>query len=142
MQGEAAAAADKYNAATGFANAEVVRQQTIAQATQQARENYLRLGEMRASIGKSGGTAGSFLDVLADTAAQGELAKQNIIYEGAVKATNITRGALLDQTAATSARLGGYLQAGSELTRGASSYGTLMRAGSSRPGVNTDLHAG
>jgi hypothetical protein len=129
MQGEAASAADKYNAATNFANADVVRQQTVAQATQQARENYLRLRDMHASFGKSGGTGGSFLDVLADTAAQGELAKQNIIYAGQVKATNLVRGGELDLAAATSHKIGGYLQAGSELTKGSSSYASLTRAG-------------
>jgi hypothetical protein len=103
----------------------------VAQATQQARENYLRLGDMRASIGKSGGTGGSFLDVLADTAAQGELAKQNIIYAGAVKANNLVRGALLDQTQATTAKLGGYFKAGADLIGAGNSFNKLSRAGGS-----------
>jgi hypothetical protein len=131
MAGEAESAAAKYNSATGFANAAVVRENTVAQATQQARENYLRLGDMRASIGKSGGTGGSFLDVLADTAAQGELAKQNIIYAGSVKANNLVRGALLDQTQATTAKIGGYFKAGADLIGAGNSFNKLSRAGGS-----------
>lgn len=129
IAGEGAANAAEYNSKINLENADVVRQNTVAQAKQQARENYLRLGEMRAAIGKSGGTGGSFLDVLGDTAAQNELTKQNIIYAGSVKATNLTRGGLLDMSAAPTERLAGYLGAGSALIKGgASTYGSLNRA--------------
>lgn len=133
MGGEATAQGDEYNSKVNLENARITRQQTIAQATQQARENYLRLGDMRAAIGKSGGVGGSFLDVLADSAAQGELAKQNIIYAGSVKATNQVRGALLDMSSATSAGVGSYFQAGSDLlmaggSAGAFSSGSMKRS--------------
>src|SRR5438477_12950767 len=85
QQGSSTEAAGKYNAEMGWQNAQLARQSAKDQALQATRENYLRLGDMRASIGASGGTGGSFLDVLGDSAAQGELERQNIIYRGSVK---------------------------------------------------------
>lgn len=128
QQGEAAAAAGRYNAEMGWQNAQIARQAALDQAKQQQRENYLRLGEMQAQAGASGGTGGSFLDVLGDAAAQGELERQGIIYRGAVKSNLLAHGASLAEAEAAGAERGGYLRAAGELVRG--SYGSVRAAGS------------
>jgi hypothetical protein len=142
-QGIAAGAAADYNAGMYRQNAAIVRQQAVFSAQQQARENYLRLGEMRANIGASGARggdagAGSFLDVLADTAAQGELEKQQILYAGEVKAHNLEMGAALEEYKGKTARIGGYLSAGADLL-GAAGGGSVRgpSGGGSRASIYT-----
>lgn len=131
-QGASASAAGKYNAEMGWQNAQIARQTAKDQAIQQQRENYLRLGDMQASIGASGGTGGSFLDVLGDSAAQGELERQNIIYRGSVRSNMLAHGASLSEAEAAAGEKGGYLKAAGELLRG--SYGSVRAAGSNTTG--------
>lgn len=128
-QGQAAGAAAEYNAAVNRQNAEIAMRNARSEAAQQDRENYLRLGAIRAAQGRSGGTMeGSALDVLADTAAQGELERQNIMYRGALAARGFTNTAALDEFSGDNARTGGYLRAGSELLSGvAGAYATRER---------------
>lgn len=128
QQGAASEAAGKYNAELGRQNAKVARQSAIDQAKQQARENYLRIGDMRASIGASGGTGGSFLDVLGDAAAQMELQRQSIIYGGSIKANLLSHGASLAEAEASAGMTHGYLQAAASLLGG--NYGRLSSQGS------------
>lgn len=125
-QGQASASAAEYNAQINQQNAQIARDNAAMQARQQDRENYLRLGAIRAAQGKSGGAAGegSVLDVLADTAAQGELQKQDIIYQGELRARGFQNTANLDEYSASTARSGSYLRAGSELLSGAAGYYT------------------
>lgn len=128
QQGGASAQAGAYNADTAWQNAGVARQAARDKARQASREHYLRLGEMKANIGKSGGVGGSFMDVLGDTAAQMELERQNIIYEGSVKANLLARGASLSDAASFNAQQGGYLRAAGELLGG--NYSRPRAAGS------------
>ena len=123
-QGQAAGAAAEYNAQINQQNAVIAQQDAAARAGQQERENYLRLGAIRASQGKSGGVAGagSVLDVLADTAAQGELEVQNILYQGDLRARGFENTATLDEYNADNSRTSGYLKAGTELLSGAADY--------------------
>jgi hypothetical protein len=118
QQGGAQAQGQAYNAEMGYRNAQLARQAARDKARQASREHYLRLGDMKANIGKSGGVGGSFLDVLGDTAAQMELERQNIIYEGSVKANLLAHGASLSDAAAVNSRTGGYLRAAGELLGG------------------------
>lgn len=118
QQGGAAQQAGAYNADMGWQNAQVARQTARDQARQASREHYLRLGEMKANIGKSGGVGGSFLDVLGDTAAQMEYERQQIVYVGSVKANLLAHGAALSESAGFSAQQGSYLKAAGELLRG------------------------
>jgi len=136
QQGGASAQAGAYNADMGWQNAGVARQAARDKARQASREHYLRLGEMKANIGKSGGVGGSFLDVLGDTAAQMELERQNIIYEGSVKANLLAHGASLQESAGFSAQQGGYLRAAGELLRG--NYDRPRAAGSNATGGNAN----
>lgn len=126
-QGEMAAAAGNYNATINDQNAAIVRQNAADKAKQADREKYLRLGAIHAAQGHAGGTAdsGSVLDVLGDVAAQSELEKQQIIYQGEQQARGYTNTAQLDRASADNAESGSMFKAGSELLGGFSSYFNL-----------------
>lgn len=118
-QGQAQSSAYEYNAAVAQQNAGVARDQAALQASQQERENKLRMGAIAAAQGKSGGTSsGSVLDVLGDVAAQGELERQSILYQGEINARGQMNTAALDRMSASNARTGSYFKAGSELLAG------------------------
>lgn len=130
QQGKAAKAAADYNATINLQNAEIARSNAQAQAGQIDRENYLRLGAIRAAAGKSGGASseGSVLDVLGDVAAQGELEKQQAIYQGELGARGYTNTATLDTFSGKSAQTSSYYKAGAELLGGgASAYSTYSK---------------
>lgn len=129
-QGQAAKAASKFNAAVADQNAVLARQEARDLAIQQSRENYLRLGAIRAAQGKSGGAAdeGSVLDVIGDAASQGELQRQYILRSGELKAAGFTNTGMLDRMSGKNAQTAGYLQAGSALLSGGSEYAQLKRA--------------
>lgn len=132
-QGQAAKSAADYNAQINQQNAALAQQEAADQARQQDRENYLRLGAIRAAQGKSGGVAdeGSVLDVLGDAAAQGELEKQNILYRGTLRARGFSNTAALDTYGGGNAVTASYWKAGSELLSGGanaySSYRNMKR---------------
>lgn len=128
-QGQAAKAASKFNAAVADQNAVLARQEARELAVQQSRENYLRLGAIRAAQGKSGGAAGegSVLDVIGDAASQGELQRQYILRSGEMKAAGFTNTGMLDRMSGKNAQTAGYLQAGSALLSGGAEYGQLKR---------------
>lgn len=129
-QGQAAKAAADYNALINQQNAGIARSDAAAQAAQVDRENYLRLGSIRAAQGKSGGVAGegSVLDVLGDVAAQGELEKQYALYQGEQRARGYGNTATLDTFSGRNAQTAGYLKAGTELlSGGAGAYTTSQR---------------
>lgn len=134
QQGKAAEAAGEYNKTINDQNAQIARADALAQADQVRRENYMRLGAIRAAQGKSGGVAneGSVLDVLGDTAAQGELERQNVIYAGEQRARGFINTGNLEQFKGETARTASYFKAGSELLAGGasaySSYNSLKRA--------------
>lgn len=131
QQGKAADAAGEYNRVISDQNAAIARSDALAQAEQVKRENYMRLGSIRAAQGKSGGVAGegSVLDVLGDTAAQGELERQNVIYQGEQRARGFVNTGQLEQFKGDTARETSYYKAGSELLGGAansySSYNSM-----------------
>ena len=128
-QGQAAKAASKFNAAVADQNAVIARQEARDLAMQQSRENYLRLGAIRAAQGKSGGAAGegSVLDVIGDAASQGELQRQYILRSGELKAAGFTNTGMLDRMSGKNAQTAGYMQAGSALLSGGSEYAQLKR---------------
>lgn len=130
QQGQAARAAADYNSTIELQNAQIARADAAAQAAQQDRENYLRLGAIRTAQGKAGGAAGegSILDVLGDQAAQGELDKQYVLYQGEQRARGFTNTSTLDAFSGRNAERTGYLKAGSELLGGgASAYTSYSR---------------
>jgi hypothetical protein len=122
QQGKAAKAAAEFNANIAEQNAQIEREQTISQVRQADREQYLRMGAIKAAQGASGGRAeGSVLDILADTAAQGELQRQDIVYQGALRERGHRNSAALDRFDGAMAKKQSYLKAGSELLSGAAS---------------------
>lgn len=123
-QGQAQSNAARFNAQVNEQNAQIARQRAAAQAAQADRETYMRLGAIHAAAGASGGQAseGSVLDVIGDVAAQSELHKQNILYEGELAARGYTNTATLDTYGSEVAQTGSYLKAGSELLGGAVNY--------------------
>jgi hypothetical protein len=140
MQGRAANAAGKYNAALAEQNAATARQEAAMMAQQQDRENFLRLGAIRAAQGKSGGAAdeGSVLDVIGDAVSQGELQKQYITRTGEMKARGYEGTAALDRANGRNSMTAGYLSAGASLLGGASSYyGNVGSSG--RSAYNSDF---
>jgi hypothetical protein len=129
-QGQAAKAAADFNAQVATQNAELARQEAAAAERNQQRETYMRLGAIHAAQGHAGGDAaqGSVLDVLGDVAAQSELERQQVVYQGELKARGFTNTALLDKYSGQTAETTGYLKAGSELLGGASSaYSTTTK---------------
>lgn len=134
---QATVTAATFNEQVNTQNADIVRSQAQAQAVQNDRETFLRLGAIRAAAGKSGGVSseGSALDVLGDAAAQSELDRQNIIYQGELQARGFTNSATLDRYTADSAAARPttdmspyYMKAGSELLQGgASAYTSYKR---------------
>jgi len=121
-QGQAAQAAAAFNATVQRQNAEMARGEAQMQAAQTERENFLRLGAIRAAQGASGGTSeGSVLDVIADTARQGELERQFQLYKGEAAARGYTNTAALDEFEGRAAGRAGVLRAGTELLSGGAS---------------------
>lgn len=129
QQSQASKDVGRYNAAINAQNADISRQQAAMQARQIERENFMRLGHIRAAQGKSGGTAeGSFLDVVGDVAAQGELERQNVLYRGELAARGYRNTAALDESQGTNAARAGVMRAGGELLSGISSAYTTGTA--------------
>jgi hypothetical protein len=141
QQAQAASKANKRNAQIMEQNAVIARNDAAVQAQQIERQNILRLGAIRTAQGKAGGEAseGSVLDVLGDVAAQGELEKQNAIYQGELRARGFSNTASLDNMAADTAKTSGYLKAGSELLGGAAqAYGSYNKLNLQGSGYNTN----
>jgi hypothetical protein len=122
-QGRQAQQAADYNAQVNAQNAQIAQTNAAAQAKQIDRENYLRLGAIRANQGRSGGEmTGSALDVLGDVAGQGEYEKQLAVYEGDMKARGFRNTAALDTASGENARTSSYFKAGAELMSGGYDY--------------------
>jgi len=119
-QGRATESAANYNAAVADRNATVVRQQAGQEAAQIDRTNRLRIGAIRASIGASGGAMeGSAIDVLGDVVAQGELDRQQALYEGELRAIGFEDTSTLERRRGAEAKSASRLRAGSALLSGA-----------------------
>lgn len=121
QQGQAAKAAAQFNETVNTQNADLSRQEAADNARLQDRENYLRLGAIRAAQGEAGGAAGegSVLDVIGMVAAQGEEERQRIVYAGELKARGFTNTATLDRFGGKQAVKNSYFKAGGELLGGA-----------------------
>lgn len=129
-QGNAARKEGEYNAAIGTRNAQIARDQADADASAQQRVAQQRLGAARASYAASGVTMeGSPLDVLAMSAANAEMDKQNILYKGNLRAMGYEETAALDLARGKNAQKQGYMKAASAfLTGGAKVYDSQPRA--------------
>ena len=120
QQGKMAKITAEYNASINRENAAITREQTVQNVRQFDREQYMRVGAIRAAQGKAGGAAeGSVLDILADTAAQGEIERQDIVYRGALAERGYKSSATLDIYEGNFAQSSSRGKAGAELLQGA-----------------------
>lgn len=123
QQGNATASAARYNEAIEYRNATISRQQARAEADQKRKESLKQLGAARAGYAASGVTMdGSPLDVLASSASEAELDRQNILYRGELAALGYEDSAYLYGQRASNARTAGYMGAASALLSGAYTF--------------------
>lgn len=119
-QGQAASAANEFNAKIAEQNAEAADQQGQAAAEAQRRDAQRRIGAMEADIGASGGTmGGSATDLLADSIRMATLDNLTTRYNYKMRGAGYTNEAALSESAAKSARTASYFEAGGSLLRGA-----------------------
>lgn len=129
-QGRAESRAATYNAQVAEQDAVIARQQAQQEAAQIDRENRMRQGAITAKAGAAGvGMSGSVLDVLGDVVAQGELERQNAIYQGELSARGSNQTATMERKRAKTAKTASYFKAGETLLSGATRTYTLAREG-------------
>ena len=129
QQGQFQKASSNYQAQVATQDAGVAQEQAAAQADQDKRMAYLRIGAAKASYGASGvSSAGSPIDVIGDIAAQSELQRQNDLYQGNLKARGSGETATTETAAGKAAASGGTLTAGASLLAGgANAYSGYKR---------------
>lgn len=125
-QGQAAKAAADYNAQVANNNAAVAEQQAQSQAMVQGRRASMQNGALLANMAANGvdATEGSPLDILSQSAANAEMDRQNIVYNGRVKAQSLRNQAQLDTFQGETAQTNGWMSAASTvLSGGSKAYG-------------------
>lgn len=121
QQGNAQAAANRYNAQVAEQNSVAAQQQAEASAAIQREQSRKAIGATVAGYGASGFTAdGTPLDILANSASTAERDRQNILYKGKLQAAGYESQAELDRASASNAESQGYMSAAGILTRGGS----------------------
>jgi len=132
QQGQAAAAAQDYQAKIAR-NQAIAARQAAEVAAENARERHQRvLAAQRARLGAAGvmSTEGSPLIVQMESAEQAALEEARIRYAGQVQAGGYESQAILSGYQARSARAAGYLGAGASLLTGlGAAYGQYARRG-------------
>lgn len=124
-QAAAQARAAQTNAAIMQHNAQIAQNQASADAEQQRIQTLRALGAESAAYGASGVTGeGSAADIIGNSAAQGELARQNILYQGRLKAEGYNTQSQLDTGAAQTALQEGDQKAAAAGLQGASAVGS------------------
>ena len=118
-QGNAAEDAAKRTQQAENANAQASMEAASLEAGQVRRKNLLRLGSQRADAAKSGVLiSDSANDVIYDTAIQGELEAQSVLYSGASAASYQQQRGMNARAAGASAKSGSYINAGSSVIGG------------------------
>ena len=118
-QGNAADEAGKRTQEAENANAQASMEAASLEAGQVRRKNLLRLGSQRADAAKSGVLiSDSANDVIYDTAIQGELEAQSVLYSGASAASYQQQRGVNARAAGASAKSGSYINAGSSVIGG------------------------
>lgn len=119
--GNAAAAAGRYNAQVSDNNAQRIRAEAATEIQDKRRDVRRQLGSIRAAYGASGiDFSGSPLDVLADSAFEGEWDVTKIRYKAEVAAVDEENRANLYRAGADASQTAGYIGAGSSLLSGLS----------------------
>lgn len=117
FQGEANAAAARYNAQVSQQNAVIARQQGQAAMQAQQRSSARAIGQALALYGASGVAtdSGSPLDVLADSARMAELNRLTIQYNSELKSYGFETQSTLDYFKERTSRTAGYLNAAADV---------------------------
>lgn len=125
QQGNAAAAAAKFNAKLAKRDAQIAQQNAALEAEQIEERNRRIQGTARANIAASGITVqGSPLDVLEESAAQGEQDRLNALIFGQNNAQASFLDAQREKMAAKNARRTGFFNAAGTV---ASGIGSVLR---------------
>jgi hypothetical protein len=130
-QGQAAKAAADYNAQVANNNAIVAEQQAQSQAMVQGRRATMQNGGLLANMAANGVDVGegSPLDILSQSAANAEMDRQNIIYNGRVKAQSLRNQAQLDTFQGETAQQNGWMSAAGTLLSGGSKAWGMSQGG-------------
>lgn len=138
QQGKAQSNAASYNAAVEANNATLARNAATAQATDVQYNAQRLLGTQKASAGAAGvdPNQGSPLDIMTDTAARTTLDALRVKYGGQVQSGNLLAQSSIDRYQAGQYETGGFLQGGSRILNGLSSYA------SARYGMNAGYPGG
>lgn len=108
QQGASKASASSYNANVATQNAAIARQNALANAAAQQRSAKKTIGSTIAGFGSSGlSLTGSALDVLEESSMLAELDRQNIMYEGELKAIGYENEARLARSSAKNQQISG-----------------------------------
>ena len=119
-------------------NAEIIRRnkqfevdKASFEADQKRRDVQKLLARQAVGFAKSGVvlSEGTPIEVLADTAAQGELDAQTIIYGGDIRAATLEQEARLSEARGRSALTGSFFTAGATLLTGVAGTGLLKAPG-------------
>lgn len=118
-QGKAADEASKANQQAANANAKAAQDAAALEAGQVRRRNLLRLGSQRADAAKSGVLINdSASDVIYDSALQGELEAQSVLYSGATQATYYKSQGNIARMGGKNAKRASNINAGASLIGG------------------------
>lgn len=130
-QGQAAKAAADYNAQVANNNAIVAEQQSQSQAMVQGRRAMMQNGGLLANMAANGVEVGegSPIDILSQSAANAEMDRQNIIYNGRVKAQSLRNQAQLDTFQGETAQSNGFMSAAGTLLSGGSKAWGMSQGG-------------
>lgn len=130
-QGQAAKAAADYNAQVANNNAIVAEQQSQSQAMVQGRRAMMQNGGLLANMAANGIEVGegSPIDILSQSAANAEMDRQNIVYNGRVKAQSLRNQAQLDTFQGETAQSNGFMSAAGTLLSGGSKAWGMSQGG-------------
>ena len=122
QQGQAQAAAAKFNAQLRERDAQLSLDKASADAEALSRKSRKVIGGIESGFGASGVTAGgSVIDVIESSAAIAELDRQNILNSGRLKAMGFLEEAALEKARGRRAITGSRFQAASAFLTSASS---------------------
>jgi hypothetical protein len=124
QQGEAAQEAANAQAAAAERRAGEERAAATRDAARKAQQTALLLSRQQALAAASGGgaTDSTVLGLMGDVAKEGRYQQDISIYQGDSKATNLEDEAALQRWKGQQARTAGYINAGSSVLNGVSSF--------------------
>ena len=138
-QGAQTAATLRYQAQVQRNNADEALTAASLNANRQSIQAAKLIGAAKAGYGASGVSAdsGSVMSVIAASAANAELDRQNILYGGEIRSINSMNQAHMDEIGATSAVNASYLNAATNLlTVGGQMYSQNMGGGGGASGAD------